>query len=205
MTLLKGTIKTPGLVAVVLSAVAAMCASAVFAAAGRSHPTVPAGASCVTAQCHVRLLEAPAGSKDGSVHQPASGGDCVSCHDIALPSETRFVIGAPAGTAVGPESARAWDLTLCTGCHDEGLLAPDAPPGTTGFADAKRNLHALHVQAGRGRRCLTCHEPHAARQPKLLRERIPARGNAKIAQQFRDEPKGGWCRTGCHAPKHYAR
>jgi predicted CXXCH cytochrome family protein len=116
-----------------------------------------------------------------------------------------FVKGAPAGGAAGPESARAWDLALCSGCHDEGLLAPNAPATATGFVDGTRNLHALHVQAGRGRRCLPCHDPHAARQPKLLRERIPARGKARIAQEFRGEPRGGWCKTGCHAPKAYKR
>ena len=36
-------------------------------------------------------------------------------------------------------------------------------------------------------------------------ERIPARGKARIAQEFRGELKGGWCKTGCHAPKAYKR
>jgi predicted CXXCH cytochrome family protein len=185
--------------------IAAVFSAAVCAAAGRSHAPVPAGASCVTAQCHARLFEAAAGKKDGSVHQPASGGDCVSCHSLALSPEARFVIGDPTGTAEGPEAGRAWDLSLCSGCHGAGLLAPNAPAMATGFADGRRNLHALHVQAGRGRRCLPCHDPHAARQPRRLRERIPARGGAQIAQEFRASPKGGWCRTGCHAPKSYSR
>jgi len=156
----------------------------------------------VTDQCHARLLEAGA---TGSRHDPFSSGDCRACHDLALAAEARFVKGAPAGGADGPESARAWDVALCSGCHGEGLLASAAPAGATGFRDGKRNLHALHVQAGRGRRCLPCHDPHAAHQPKLLRERIPARGGAQIAQQFRGEPQGGWCKTGCHAPKSYKR
>jgi predicted CXXCH cytochrome family protein len=185
--------------AVLLSA--AVCA----AAAGGSHVPVAAGSGCVTPQCHARLLDAASGASAGSVHQPASGGDCVSCHDLALAAGVRFVKGAQAGGADSQESARAWDLALCADCHGEGLYATNAPPGATGFADGRRNLHAHHVQAGRGRRCLTCHDPHAARQPKLLRERIPARGNAHIAQQFRGEPKGGWCKTGCHAPKSYQR
>ncbi|MHB8834917.1 MAG: cytochrome c3 family protein [Candidatus Methylomirabilia bacterium] len=175
--------------------------AAVCAGAGRNHPTVTTGAGCVTGQCHARLLEAAT----GSVHLPASGDDCAACHDLSLEPATRFVRGAPAGGSDDPESARAWDLALCAGCHGEGLLAPNAQAATTGFADGKRNLHALHVQAGRGRRCLPCHDPHASRQAKLLRERIQTRGKARIAQEFRGEPRGGWCKTGCHAPKRYKR
>jgi predicted CXXCH cytochrome family protein len=158
----------------------------------------------VTQDCHARLLAAAAGVREGSVHRPAADRECTSCHDLALSAETRFVMGAPASGGTGPEKARPWDLALCTGCHGEGLLAPNAP-AATGFADGKRNLHALHVQAGRGRRCLPCHNPHAARQPKLVRERIPSRGGATVAQEFRAVPGGGQCRTGCHAPKSYLR
>jgi predicted CXXCH cytochrome family protein len=174
-------------------------------AAGTSHPAIGKAGICVTPQCHARLLEAAAGTRVESVHQPAADGECVSCHDLALFSGARFVKGAPSGDTETSESARAWDLALCSGCHGAGLLAPTGTTTATGFADGRRNLHALHVQAGRGRRCLTCHDPHTARQPKLLRERIPARGNARIAQEFRGEPKGGWCKTGCHAPKSYTR
>jgi predicted CXXCH cytochrome family protein len=151
------------------------------------------------------LLAGSSGAGDRSVHQPAADGDCISCHDLSLPAQAHFVKGAPAGDGDGRESARVWDLTLCAGCHGEELRASTPASMKTGFAEGGRNLHALHVQAGRGRRCLSCHDPHAARQPKLLRERIPSRGNARIAQEFRREPNGGWCRTGCHAPKRYQR
>jgi predicted CXXCH cytochrome family protein len=194
MTLLKGTTKLSVLVGM-------LSAAAVCAAAGSTHPTLATGAGCVTPQCHGRLLEAAAGAQAGSVHPPAAAGECLSCHDLALPPGVRFVKGA----LDGPGITGAWDLALCAGCHGEGLLAPTPPAMATGFADGKRNLHALHVQAGRGRRCLPCHDPHGARQAKLLRERIPTRGKARIAQEFRAEPNGGWCKTGCHAPKSYKR
>jgi predicted CXXCH cytochrome family protein len=198
MTLLKGTTKLSMLVGM-------LSAAEVCAAAGGSHPILARGAGCVTPQCHARLLEAAAGARVGSAHQPAADGECVSCHDLELPSGASFVKGAPSGDVDGPAAARAWDLALCSGCHGEGLLAPNAPSAATGFADGNRNLHTLHAQAGRGRRCLPCHDPHASRQAKLLRERIPTRGKARIEQEFRSEPKGGWCKTGCHAPKSYKR
>jgi len=199
MTLVKGTTKVPSVLVILLSA------AVVCAAADRGHPAITTRAGCLTPQCHARLLEAANGARVESVHQPAADGECVSCHDLALPSGVRFVKGAPSGAADGSESAPAWDQVLCSGCHGEVLLAPNGPATVTGFTDGKRNLHALHVQAGRGRRCLPCHDPHASRQAKLLRERIPTRGKAKIAQEFRGEPKGGWCKTGCHAPKSYRR
>jgi predicted CXXCH cytochrome family protein len=173
-------------------------------AAGAGHPPVTAREGCVTRQCHARLLEPEPRVREPSVHQPAADGDCSSCHDLALPGETSFVKGAPSA-GDGPGRAQPWDLALCAGCHGEALAAKDSRPGATGFTDGRKNLHALHVQAARGRRCLTCHDPHAAPQAKLLRERIPARDSVTIPQEFRAEKNGGWCRTGCHAPKTYRR
>jgi predicted CXXCH cytochrome family protein len=194
MTLFQDTTRLIALV--VIFSAAELCA-----AASPSHPVVAAGSGCVTAQCHGRLTGAAGGAKEGSIHPPVAEGECGACHDLALAPEVHFVKGAP--DASRQEGARAWDLELCSGCHAGALAAAGLP--ATGFADGARNLHALHVQAGRGRRCLTCHEPHAARQPKLLRERIAARGSAQITQEFRGRPNGGWCRAGCHAPKSYRR
>jgi predicted CXXCH cytochrome family protein len=193
------TTKLQGIVAVTLAV--AVSGAAVCAAAA-NHPALVGGAACVSAQCHALLLAA-AGATGGSAHPPAAGGECVSCHDLALAAQSRFVKGWPAGDAGEAAGVRAWDLALCSGCHGAELYATRA--AATGFADGARNLHALHVQAGRGRRCLSCHEPHAAGQPQLLRSRLPAQGGRQVAQEFRGEPQGGWCRTGCHAPKRYRR
>jgi predicted CXXCH cytochrome family protein len=174
--------------------------SAQFAVAGE-HPPVDAKRACVTSSCH---LGAGGKSAAASVHDPHAGGDCRACHDLALDAASHRLRGAPAG-GDGSDRSGAWDVAVCAGCHGESLYARGARPGATGFTDGGSNLHALHVQAGRGPRCLTCHEPHEARQAWLLRERIPAPGGARIPQEFRAEPAGGWCRTGCHAPKRYRR
>lgn len=193
------TVDFPALLCAALLAVPA----ADLVAAG--HPPVAAREGCVSRQCHARLLEPDPAARGRSVHQPAADADCVSCHDLALPAGTQLVRGVPRGGGDGAGRADAWDLALCAGCHDEALAAKDAPAGATGFTDGRRNLHALHVQAARGPRCLPCHDPHAAPQPLLLRARIPARGGVVIPQEFRAEANGGWCRTGCHAPKSYTR
>jgi len=197
MNLLKCSVELTALFAL-------LSAATVSATPARNHPPVAAAAGCVTRQCHAARLESAAASGGGSVHPPAATGDCASCHDVALRT-AHFVKGAPSGEEVGGGSARAWDLALCSECHGERPLGKDGRGWTTGFADGARNLHALHAQAGLGGSCLPCHDPHAARQPKLLRERIPTRGGARIAQQFRGEPQGGRCTTGCHAPKRYRR
>ena len=184
--------------------VALLSAATATAAAGEGHPPVASSAGCVTRQCHASLLEAAAASGGGSVHPPAATGDCGSCHDLGLPA-ARFVKGAPAREDKGAGKARSWDLVLCSACHGGGPLGKDSRAGATGFAAGTRNLHALHVQAGLGGACLPCHDPHAARQPKLLRDRIPTRGGAQIAQEFSAEAQGGRCKTGCHAPKGYRR
>lgn len=171
--------------------------------AAEPHPPVAAGQACVTASCHPPV-DGGGSAPAGSTHEPHAGGDCRACHDLALGPGSHLVRGAPAGRA-GSDRSRGWDLELCAGCHGEALYARGAPRGATGFADGARNLHELHVQAGRGPRCLPCHEPHAARQRWLLRERIPAPGGARIPQEYRAEKAGGWCRTGCHAPKRYRR
>ena len=188
-----------------LLAFAVLCAAPAALAAGTRHPPIAAQEGCLTHQCHAGLLGPPDRTHERSLHPPAADGDCASCHDLALPGQARFVKGAPPGAGDGPANADGWDLELCTGCHGKELFAREAPPGATGFINGKQNLHALHVQAGRGRRCLTCHDPHGSPQPRLLRDRIPARGDVTITQQFRSESGGGGCRTGCHAPKGYRR
>lgn len=190
------------LFAALVAAGVSLGASRAFSAA---HPALSAGEGCVTARCHARLLEPARGARAASTHQPVADGDCASCHDLGLSGGgSHFVKGAPAGDE-SPAGAQPWDVALCTGCHGEALAAKDAPAGATGFMDGKRNLHAHHVQAARGPRCLPCHAPHAAAQPLLLRLRIPGRGTVLIPQEFRAEQGGGWCRTGCHAPKAYRR
>jgi predicted CXXCH cytochrome family protein len=181
-------------------ALAALLCAAPAAAAG-THPSLAPGQACVTAACHAAARAAA--TPGATVHDPYAGGDCAACHDLGLVAVPHFVKGAPAGAEGAPEGAAGWDLALCAGCHDESLLAPEAR--SSGFADGRRNLHTLHVQAGRGRRCLPCHHPHTAAQAMLLRRRIPARKGVEIPQEFRGEPRGGWCRTGCHAPKRYLR
>lgn len=171
-------------------------------AAAAGHPPVRAGETCAQRQCHARF-EAEAG---GSVHEPAAAADCGACHDLSLAGAPARVKGAPAAEAAarqaGPET---WDVALCTGCHDGLVPRGERSAGPTRFADGARDLHALHVRASQGRGCLGCHAPHAAVQPSLLRAEIPARSGRAIPQRFEERPGGGWCRTGCHAPKAYAR
>jgi predicted CXXCH cytochrome family protein len=170
-------------------------------AAAAPHPRAEGGAACLSGTCHAALgKELAAGA---SAHDPAASGDCRACHDLALAGAPAFVRGAVAEGAEPPAGGRAWDTALCAGCH-AGRLAAEGGAATR-FADGARNLHYLHVRASQGRGCLTCHDPHASAQARLLRTEIPARGGVKIPQRFAGTKGGGRCQTGCHAPKEYAR
>lgn len=141
------------------------------------------------------------------MHEPVLAGECRACHDLDLAAGPPFVRGFPADqTSSGRRGVKVWDAVLCGGCHEDQRLAPVSGPASTGFRDGEENLHDVHIAAGgKGRVCLTCHDPHAASQLHLLRAEIAASGTLKIRQQFRELPSGGRCRTGCHAPKIYNR
>lgn len=168
------------------------------------HPPVGERDACSARQCHPGIAAAPAGAR--SAHEPAASGECRACHDLALPPGGRYLRGVAAERRESrARGDQAWDVVLCSGCHERLLAArPDQAPETA-FAAGRRDLHLLHVRAAQGRGCISCHDPHAAPQPHLLRAEIPARGTVKIPQSFRQEERGGWCRTGCHAPKSYRR
>lgn len=173
-------------------------------AAAAAHPRIEERAACATGRCHAAFAKASAGMQ--SVHEPVSSGACRACHDLALAAQAYFLKGVrPEETASPARGAKAWDVALCAGCHEELLLVADGLGTGTGFIAARRDLHALHVRAAQGRGCITCHDPHAAPQPHLLRREIPARGKLRIPQRFREQIRGGVCQTGCHAPKSYTR
>lgn len=187
--------------------VPALCVAALLLAAPAAaapHPRVGGGDACSAGQCHSGFAAAPAAGR--SAHDPAASGECAACHDLSLPAGGRYLRGAtPAAQQARARGDKAWDVVLCSGCHGGIMASRSGQAPETAFAAGKRDLHVLHVMAAQGRGCVSCHDPHAAPQPHLLRAAIPARGTVKIPQSFRQEERGGWCRTGCHAPKSYRR
>ena len=169
-----------------------VCALPAAAAPAAEHPAVGAGVPCSAPGCHAGIAQSVAG---GSGHDPAAAGDCGGCHDLAL-----------ATAAFAREVPGESDAALCAPCHAAHAASATDASVRTGFAEEDRDLHALHVRAaGRGRVCLTCHDPHAGPQPRLLRTEVSVRGSLRITQHFEELPGGGRCTTRCHAPKTYRR
>lgn len=94
---------------------------------------------------------------------------------------------------------------LCFKCHKIDLLLDATTSFNTKFRDGNRNLHFLHVnRENQGRACKFCHEPHASRQPHLIRE-VVTFGGWQLPIDFKVSEDGGGCTPGCHKPQSYDR
>ncbi|MBI2386923.1 MAG: sigma 54-interacting transcriptional regulator [Elusimicrobia bacterium] len=86
------------------------------------------------------------------VHQPFSSGDCTTCHNPHV-SKRASLVRKPLGD-------------VCFGCHDADALKDSHPvsrhpTAKEGKADPRRE--------GKPFDCASCHEPHAGKNPKLMR------------------------------------
>jgi len=115
------------------------------------------------------------------LHRPFADGSCDGCHREPFGERMRL---------------RSRNEKLCTACHVEL-----ANPGVEGVV-----VHAA-LDGERGTAgCLSCHDPHMSRQPKLLVESGPGlcgRCHASIVEQATAEtghdPAGDDC-LNCHLP-----
>ncbi|HLE01132.1 MAG TPA: cytochrome c3 family protein [Bdellovibrionota bacterium] len=136
---------------------------------------------------------------------------CRDCHKPHASSEDRLLSARYSikdytqytpGDAENPNT-----YALCFGCHDQSMLNRDIFTGNeTAFRNGTTNLHWFHVtnEAGTtgprfGRSCRNCHDPHGAKQPRLIRSETGPRGFPLI---YRVTPNGGNCTTYCHSSEH---
>jgi len=146
-------------------------------AAKPSSAEEPARGADLTAclSCHAPMLA------DQKAHQPARGGDCTSCH-VLSPG-----VAGKCKSPAGP----AWKLTaeqpaLCAKCHDVTAVTP---------------LHPVIKTSG----CVACHDPHASKNPALLKtfpvEALCAKCHVKFddAKFIHTAVKQGKC-LACHNP-----
>lgn len=80
-------------------------------------------------------------------HPPAAEGDCTYCHDPHQSDQAKLLT-APIGD-------------LCLQCHDAGNYSGEVEKGQTVHGPAKNG------------KCVVCHNPHSAKQDKLLRLPVP--------------------------------
>lgn len=139
-----------------------------------------------------------------SIHGPVAGGGCTDCHAPHGSPYYRILKNAFPEQFYLPYSQD--NFALCFDCHTENLAQDKRTDTLTGFRNGDHNLHHLHInKSDKGRSCKTCHDPHAARQPRLVKERIPGFGSWEIPIRYTKTDTGGTCVAGCHKPKSYDR
>lgn len=134
-------------------------------------------------ECH------PDQSRQLSVHAPVMENSCLVCHAPHSSPHSRLL-------------KNPWPI-LCFSCHDKGLERDEQTDKSTAFRDNRRNLHYLHLRKA-GISCLTCHQPHASSQERLLRTAWKS-GKDQEKLTFRSTLTGGSCNTSCHDELSYSR
>ena len=135
-------------------------------------------------------------------HEPVGEGDCSTCHDPHGSDFTSILL------AMYPprfySEFKEENYELCFQCHDASLVETKETSEATNFRDGTRNLHYVHVDLKKGRTCRACHEVHAGKNKKLVREHVPF-GKWSLPLNFKKTTTGGSCTPGCHKPYTYNR
>lgn len=136
-------------------------------------------------------------------HGPVAGKDCSACHEPHGSARPRLLKDDYPPEFYAPYDPRQY--SLCLSCHREAAFSTARTTTLTDFRDGARNLHYVHLQAGRGRTCRACHEVHASRQPHHIREGVPyGAGGWILKLNYRKTESGGSCDKTCHGEKTYS-
>lgn len=139
-----------------------------------------------------------------SVHGPVAKGECTACH---APHGTQFPHllkkNFPEDFYLPYNKA---NFDLCFGCHNNQLADDKLTDTLTNFRNGIVNIHFIHVnKEEKGRSCKSCHDPHAAAQPRLISDKVQGFGRWRIPIRYTKSDTGGTCVVGCHKPKSYDR
>ncbi|MCL4551019.1 MAG: cytochrome c3 family protein [Bacteroidetes bacterium] len=137
-------------------------------------------------------------------HGPIQEKDCSGCHGVHG-GKTDFRLLNKSYPNEFYTSYAKQKYELCFGCHQPTLAQDSITATLTNFRDGDKNLHFLHVNKRvKGRTCRACHETHASKREKHIREAVPF-GKWQLPVNFEKNKDGGKCTPGCHAPKEYKR
>ena len=135
-------------------------------------------------------------------HDPVKAKDCSACHRTHGGDRYRLLIAAYPSTFYAPYDNKTY--ALCFGCHNEKVVSEPQTTTLTGFRDGSKNLHYSHIVKERGRSCRACHEVHAGKQAKRMRESVPyGPGGWNLNIGFTKTPTGGTCTKTCHLAQSY--
>jgi len=136
-------------------------------------------------------------------HGPIRNGDCSACHDSHASSLPHLLPKEYSETYYAAFDVA--EYSLCFTCHEPAMVLEEESETVTEFRDGKKNLHFVHVnRAEKGRTCRACHDVHASKRPKHVRDTV-AFGFWEMPIDFQIWPDGGSCGSGCHEPRSYWR
>jgi predicted CXXCH cytochrome family protein len=135
-------------------------------------------------------------------HQPFAEDKCSVCHDPHGSDFFRILNDFYPRRFYSPFDVNHYKI--CFRCHDSALVTTKVTSQATGFRDGRKNLHYIHVNLEKGRTCRACHEVHAGKGVKLIRDYVPF-GKWKLPINFSKTKPGGSCTPGCHKTLTYNR
>ena len=136
-------------------------------------------------------------------HGPVRSGDCVSCHGVHGSDNYRILVDYFPPEFYAPYSTDKY--ALCFDCHNKDIAIDEFTTTLTGFRNGDKNMHFVHVnKTPKGRTCRACHEVHAGKQAKHIREKVPF-GKLSYPIRFTKTENGGSCIVGCHVERFYDR
>ena len=162
--------------------------------------------------CHDETIETDSGTvgniaallkENPEHHGPVGNKDCLACHSPHASEHVRLL------NAEYPRSFYAkfeeGNYALCFDCHDVENFEEEHTDDLTEFRNGDVNLHYLHVNRPvKGRTCRACHDPHAAKNKKMIADSV-AFGGWRIPLNFKSTASGGSCLPGCHKTYRYDR
>lgn len=135
-------------------------------------------------------------------HKPLENGDCLGCHDPHGSDSFKILAGSYPATFYSEFNTDNYQL--CFKCHNSLLAELKVTDGATNFRDGTQNLHYVHINLKKGRTCRACHEVHAGKNKKMIRNHVPF-GKWSLPINFDKTATGGSCTPGCHKTYNYNR
>jgi len=136
-------------------------------------------------------------------HGPIQDKDCSGCHNTHGSKNFRMLREPFPQLFYAPYSQN--NYKLCFMCHQKTIASEETTTTLTGFRNGDQNLHYVHVnKAVKGRTCRACHDAHATKNPKHVRDAVPF-AKWQLPVGFKKTETGGTCLPGCHQKFGYDR
>ncbi len=128
-------------------------------------------------------------------------GGCAACHNPHGSNHFSILKESYTKKFYGNFSKKGF---ICFKCHKVEKIKKQFTTKTTNFRDGKVNLHFLHINERKGRTCRACHDEHASKYPKLIRD-YTVFGGVKFPLRYIETKNGGSCQPACHKKFSYDR